>query len=150
MQEGRIVAVCMSRSKGTPKKNVGHGVVEVGVGLQGDAHQGDWHRQISLLSKEQIAGMENKGLEVGPGSFAENLTTEGIDLDSVRLGDRLRIGTNVVLEITQIGKECHTRCAIFHTIGECIMPERGLFARVVQGGDVQVGDRISLVADASD
>lgn len=143
--KGRIVAVCLSKRKGVPKTDAGRGVLEVGFGLQGDAHGGDWHRQVSLLAVEQIALMADKGLDVESGSFAENLTTEGLDLDSVKVGDKLKIGATAAIEVTQIGKECHTRCAIYHKVGECIMPERGVFAIVIAGGEVKVGDEISLM-----
>lgn len=144
MADGKVIAVCTSRKKGTPKTDVGVGLVEEGFGIQGDAHGGDWHRQVSLLSIEQIRTMREKGLEVGPGSFAENITTEGFDLGTVKVGDKLKVGSNALLEVTQIGKECHTRCAIYHTIGECIMPEQGVFAKVLQGGEIQVGDSVDF------
>lgn len=143
MSAGTVIAVCTSKKKGTPKADVGAGVLEEGFGLKGDAHGGDWHRQVSLLAIEQIDTMKNKGLDVKPGSFAENLTTQGFDLGAVRVGDRLKVGDSVVLEVTQIGKECHTRCAIFNKVGECIMPEQGVFAKVVTGGEVRTGDSIS-------
>ena len=144
MSSGRVIAVCTSTRKGIPKSDVGSGVLQEGFGLAGDAHGGDWHRQVSLLSIEQIRTMQDKGLDVGPGSFAENITTEGFALELVKVGDRIRVGRSVVLEVTQIGKECHTRCAIYHTIGECIMPEQGVFTRVVSGGPIEVGDSIEL------
>ncbi|MBI5568807.1 MAG: MOSC domain-containing protein [Desulfomonile tiedjei] len=144
MSAGTVIAVCVSKRKGTPKTDVGSGLLEVGFGLAGDAHGGDWHRQVSLLSSEEIGTMAAKGLEVKPGSFAENLTTQGFDLGSVKPGDRLRVGESAVLEVTQIGKECHTRCAIYHKIGECIMPEKGVFAVVIQGGSVKNGDLIDF------
>lgn len=143
MHAGKIIAVCTSKHKGTPKKDVGSGVLKEGFGIEGDAHGGDWHRQVSLLSIEQIGTMRDKGLDVIPGSFAENLTTEGFDLEALQVGDRLKVGGQVVLEISQIGKECHTRCAIYHKIGECIMPEKGIFAIVVKGGTVKTGDSIA-------
>ncbi len=132
----------MSKRKGTPKQDMSSGILREGHGLENDAHAGDWHRQVSLLSIEQIKTMEEKGLDVEAGSFAENLTTEGFDLDSVVVGDQLKVGDSAVLEITQIGKECHTRCAIYHKVGECIMPERGVFAKVIKGGEVKAGDSI--------
>ena len=144
MSSGKIIAVCTSETKGTPKSDVGSGVLQEGFGLVGDAHGGDWHRQVSLLSIEQIRTMQDKGLEVGPGSFAENITTEGFNLGLVKVGDRIRVGRSVVLEVTQIGNECHTRCAIYNTVGECIMPEQGVFTRVVNGGAIKVGDSIEL------
>jgi MOSC domain-containing protein YiiM len=145
MATGKITAVCTSKHKGTPKSDVGMGVLEVGYGLRGDAHGGDWHRQVSLLSTEQIATMKEKGLDVEAGSFAENLTTIDFDLGSVKVGDRIRVGDSAILEITQIGKECHTRCAIYHKVGDCIMPEQGVFARVLEGGDVKKGDPVDFV-----
>ena len=145
MSSGTIIAVCSSKHKGTPKTDVHSGTLEEGFGLSGDAHGGDWHRQVSLLSIEQIRTMAEKGLDVKPGSFAENLTTEGFDLRAVKLGDRLRIGGSALVEVTQIGKECHTRCAIYYKVGECIMPEQGVFARVITGGEVKVGDSITLI-----
>jgi len=99
---------------------------------------------VSLLSTEQIETMKSKGLEVGPGSFAENLTTTDFDLGSVKIGDRIKVGASAILEVTQIGKECHTRCAIYHKIGECIMPEQGVFARVIEGGEVKAGDAVDF------
>lgn len=144
MAVGKIIAVCTSKKKGIPKVDVGSGILEVGFGLQGDVHGGDWHRQISLLSIEQIDSMKGKGFDVKPGSFAENITTEGFDLPSVKVGDRLRLGETAVVEVTQIGKECHTRCAIFNKIGECIMPEQGVFARVITGGNVKAGDEVDF------
>ncbi len=142
MAAGRITAVCVSKKKGVPKTDVGSGVLEEGFGLTGDAHGGDWHRQISLLSEERIATMRHKGLDVTAGSFAENLTTADFDLDSVEVGDRLKVGPSAILEVTQIGKECHTRCAIYHIAGDCIMPERGVFAKVIAGGPVKIGDTV--------
>jgi len=144
MSSGTIIAVCTSKKKGTPKADVGSGFLEEGFGLQGDAHGGDWHRQVSLLAIEQIMGMKAKGLDVKPGSFAENLTTEGFDLAAVTVGTRLRVGESALLEVTQIGKECHTRCAIYNKIGECIMPEQGVFATVIKGGLVKSGDPIDF------
>ncbi len=145
MSQGIIRAVCLSKKKGIPKTEVPSGVLEVGFGFQGDAHGGDWHRQVSLLAIESINAMAEKGVDVKPGSFAENLTTEGFDLDSIQVGRKVKVGESVVLEITQIGKECHTRCAIYHKIGDCIMPKQGIFAKVLTGGPVKTGDPISYV-----
>jgi MOSC domain-containing protein YiiM len=144
MSTGTIIAVCTSKKKGTPKSDVGSGFLEEGFGLKGDAHGGDWHRQVSLLSIEQIDTMKAKGYDVKAGSFAENFTTRGFDLASVKVGDRLKLGASALLEVTQIGKECHTRCAIFNKVGECIMPEQGVFAKVIVGGEVKTGDSISF------
>ena len=145
MSSGTIIAVCTSVKKGTPKAEVESAVVEKGFGLKGDAHGGDWHRQISLLSMEQIEKMKEKGFDVKPGSFAENLTTRGFDLGAVKIGDRLKIGETVLLEVTQIGKECHSRCAIYHQVGDCIMPKKGVFARVLTGGRIRRGDSIRIL-----
>ncbi|MGC8660042.1 MAG: MOSC domain-containing protein [Desulfomonilaceae bacterium] len=145
-KNGQVIAVCFSEKKGTPKTDKGEGILEVGFGLKGDAHGGDWHRQVSLLAIEQIETMKNKGFDVKPGSFAENICTEGFDLGSIKVGERLKIGQSVILEVTQIGKECHTRCAIYNKIGECIMPEQGVFATVVEGGVIRSGDPIEVIA----
>ncbi len=145
MSQGKIIAVCSSKHKGTPKTDVGSGILEVGYGLKGDGHGGDWHRQVSLLAIEQIDTMKDKGFDVKPGSFAENLTTQGFDLEAVKVGDRLKVGETAILEITQIGKECHTRCAIYHKIGDCIMPKLGIFAIVITGGEVKAGDAVDYV-----
>lgn len=149
MNSGTIAAVCASKRKGTPKRNILSGRLVEGFGLESDAHGGDWHRQISLLGMEQIRSMKAKGLELGPGAFAENITTEGLDLTSVRIGDRLALGEAAIVEITQIGKECHTKCAIFHTIGDCIMPEQGVFAKILKGGPIKTGDSIRLIHSQS-
>jgi len=140
-----IEAVCVSSEKGTRKRNVDRGVLVLGHGLEGDAHAGDWHRQVSLLAIESIDKMRAKGLDVGPGDFAENLTTRGLDLPSLPIGSLLAVGGQSpppLLEVTQIGKECHTRCAIFYQAGDCVMPREGIFARVIRGGPVAVGDPI--------
>jgi MOSC domain-containing protein YiiM len=141
----RIIAVCKSDKKGTKKKDVGEGLLEADFGLVGDAHADCCtHRQVSLLAVESIDKMRALGLDVNPGDFAENLTTEEIDLISLPVGTRLSVGKQVILEITQIGKECHTRCAIFRQVGKCIMPEEGVFARVIRGGPVKAGDQIKV------
>jgi len=116
-------------------------------GIVGDAHAADWHRQVSLLAVESIEKMTAKGAKVFPGNFAENITTEGIDLSILSVGDRLCAGTAVELEITQLGKKCHSRCAIYDQIGDCIMPREGIFAKVVKGGSIKVGDIIGLKND---
>jgi MOSC domain-containing protein YiiM len=138
---GRVVAVCTSSKKGVRKKNVGEGELVVESGLAGDAHAGPWHRQVSLLALESIDKMRAKGLQVGPGDFAENITTEGLDLPSLPVGTRLRLGDSEA-EVTQIGKECHTRCAIYYQAGDCVMPREGIFVRILTGGQVKVGDAI--------
>ena len=140
-----IVAVCTSEAKGERKTDVGEAELRVDFGLVGDAHGGDWHRQVSLLAIESIDKMRAAGLDVGPGDFAENLTTRGLNLYSLPIGTRLRIGDSVLLEMTQIGKECHDRCAIYHQAGDCVMPREGVFAIVLEGGPVRTGDSVELV-----
>lgn len=138
-----IVAVCISNEVGTKKKPVGHANLVEDLGMEGDAHAGYLpNRHVSLLALESIEKMRDQGLDVGPGDFAENITTQGIDLPSLPLGTRLTIGPQAVLQITQIGKECHTRCAIYYQAGDCIMPKEGVFARVVRGGPICDGDPI--------
>lgn len=141
---GVVVAVCMSETKGVSKRDVGRARLVEGHGLEGDAHAGPWHRQVSLLAEESIEKMRTKGIDVGPGAFAENITTRGIDLYHLPVGTRLEVGPEVVLEITQIGKECHTGCAIFRQVGECVMPREGIFAKVVRGGEIKRGDEIRV------
>jgi MOSC domain-containing protein YiiM len=140
-----IIAVCTSLAKGERKKDVGRGELQKGFGLVGDAHGGDWHRQVSLLAIESIDKMRAAGLNVGPGDFAENLTTRGINLYSLPIGTRFRVGATALLEMTQIGKECHDRCAIYHQAGDCVMPKEGVFAVVLEGGHVKNGDSLELL-----
>ena len=142
---GIIKAVCTSPKKGMRKKDVGKGELVVEHGLQGDAHAGSWHRQVSLLAMESIAKMQAMGLTVGPGDFAEILTTVGIDLVSLPIGTRLRVGPEAVGEVTQIGKECHTRCAIYQQAGDCVMPREGIFIKVISSGPVKAGDSIEII-----
>ncbi len=142
---GIIKAVCTSPKKGMRKKDVGDGLLIEGHGLNNDAHAGDWHRQVSLLAIESIDKMRALGLDVGPGDFAENLTTDGIDLVSLPLGTRLKIGSEAVGEVTQIGKECHRRCAIYYQAGDCVMPKEGIFIRVLTGGKVKAGETIEVI-----
>lgn len=140
-----IIAVCISKEKGTRKKAVNEGVLQEDYGLVGDAHADCCtHRQVSLLAMESIDKMRALGLTVGPGDFAENLTTEGIDLVSLPIGTRMSIGKEITLEITQIGKECHAPCAIYRQAGMCVMPTEGIFARVIGGGVTRVGDPIEV------
>lgn len=142
---GRIIAVCTSDKKGTKKQDVKEGLLKKDFGLVGDAHADFYtQRQVSLLALESIEKMRAFGLDVGPGDFAENLTTEGIDLMSLPVGTRISVGERVVLEITQIGKECHTKCDIYRRVGRCVMPDEGVFARVIRGGRVKVGDTIQV------
>jgi MOSC domain-containing protein YiiM len=143
---GIIKAVCTSPEKGMRKKAVGEGLLVQEHGLQDDAHSGPWHRQVSLLAMESIDKMRALGLDVGPGDFAENLTTEGIDLVHLPVGTKLKIGSEAVGEVTQIGKECHNRCAIYYQAGDCVMPKEGIFIRVLAGGKVQTGDTIEVIS----
>jgi len=144
--KGKVIAVCTSEKKGMRKKNIGKGELIEGFGLKGDAHGGDWHRQVSLLAVESIEKMQKKGLKVGPGDFAENITTKGLDLVNLPVGTRLRVN-GALMEVTQIGKECHSRCAIYYQAGDCVMPREGIFVRVLKGGPVQVGDIVEVVSE---
>lgn len=148
MKQARIIAVCTSKDKGMPKANVHECEVLKGRGLKGDAHAGSGKRQVSLLAEETIAKMRSKaeehGVQLIPGSFAENLTTEGIDLPKLPVGTTLKVGQELLLRITQIGKECHTGCAIRKAVGDCVMPREGVFAEVLNDGLVKVGDEIII------
>ena len=137
-----VTSVNMSERTGTVKRAVPEVTMDA-RGIVGDAHAGDWHRQVSLLAIESIDKMRKLGFNVGPGDFAENLTTEGIALVSLPVGTRLSVG-DVILEISQIGKECHSGCAIMRQTGKCIMPKEGIFAKVIHGGQVKAGDTINL------
>ncbi len=149
MKLAKIIAVCTSKAKGTPKENIRCCEVLKGRGLKGDAHAGSGKRQVSLLAEETIAKMrpkaEEHGVQLIPGSFAENLTTEGIDLPQLPVGTTLKVGQELLLRITQIGKECHTGCAIRKAVGDCVMPREGVFAEVLTDGIVKVGDEITLL-----
>lgn len=137
----KIVATCISKNKGERKTPVKRVELRENHGIVGDAHAGDWHRQISLLAQESIDKMRKLGLDVNKGDFAENLTTEGINLVELPIGSKLKIG-DTLLEVTQIGKECHTRCAIYHQAGDCVMPKEGIFAKVLQEGNISPGAEI--------
>jgi MOSC domain-containing protein YiiM len=141
----KIVSIAVSRKKGTPKTPVDEAFIAKDHGLEGDAHAGPWHRQVSLLAAESIEAARAQGLEVGFGDFAENIATFGVDWKTLPVGTRARLGAEVVLEITQIGKECHTRCAIFYKAGDCIMPREGVFARVIHEGTVRRGDPVEIL-----
>ena len=140
----RIEAICTSSAKGIPKTLCERAVLREGHGVEGDAHAGDWHRQVSLLPLERIQEFRDRGAEVVYGDFGENLVVSGLDLDAMTVGDRLACG-GAVLELTQFGKECHSRCRIFGKMGDCIMPRHGVFARVIAGGAVATGDAIALI-----
>ena len=144
IQKGKVLAVNISEDKGTKKKNIHSCAVIKDSGLKGDAHAGPWHRQVSLLANESIRKMKDMGLNVGYGDFAENITTEGVDLVHLPIGTEIRIGHAVILRVTQIGKVCHDRCAIYYQAGDCIMPKEGIFAEVTNEGEVKVGDKILI------
>ncbi len=141
---GKALAVCTSAVRGVQKENQGAARFIAGYGLDGDAHAGDWHRQVSLLSADEIAAFNARGAAVEPGAFGENLVVEGIDFRTLPVGTLLRCG-DVLLEVTQIGKACHHHCAIFHKMGDCIMPREGIFARVLEGGRIAAGDEMTVV-----
>jgi len=145
--KGRIKAISVSKQKGMRKANVPEAELHADFGIVGDAHAGDWDRQISLLEIECIDIMAAKGANVSPGAFAENITTEGIDLSALKLGGKLKLGVDAEIKITQFGKKCHGRCKIYEQIGDCIMPRKGVFARVSRGGSIIVGDDIEVIAD---
>jgi MOSC domain-containing protein YiiM len=142
--KGRVVSINISDKKGMRKKPVRTAEIITEHGIKGDAHASStWHRQISLLALESIKKMQNLGLKVNPGDFAENITTEGIDLIALPIGTQMKIG-DVETEVSQIGKECHTRCAIYYQAGDCVMPKEGIFVKVLKGGKIEVGDKISV------
>lgn len=142
---GKIISVCISKEKQTKKKDIRKALIIKNYGLQYDAHA-DFNskRQVSLLAKESIDKIRDMGLEVNKGDFAENLTIIGIDLKSLEIGTFLAVGEKVILKVTQIGKECHSPCAIYHQVGMCVMPSEGIFAEVIDGGIVKVGDEIRV------
>jgi MOSC domain-containing protein YiiM len=141
----KIVSIAVSTKKGTPKTPVEEAYLVKEHGLEGDAHSGPWHRQVSLLASESIDQANLQGLNVGFGDFAENIATVGVDWKTLPIGTRVRLGAQVLLEITQIGKECHNRCAIFYKAGDCIMPREGVFARVLEEGPIRCGDPIEIL-----
>lgn len=138
----KIVSIAFSRKKGTRKTPVKEALLLENHGLEEDAHAGQWHRQVSFLASESIAKARKQGLDVDFGDFAENIATEGIDWLGIALGTQFQLGDTAIVEITQIGKECHKKCAIFYQAGDCIMPREGVFARVIKGGTIRVGDTI--------
>lgn len=145
-KSGKILAISVSTKKGIPKTNVNTAHLIVAHGIEGDAHAGEWHRQISLLSIDSIEKMRQAGLpELNPGDFAENLTTDLSAINQIPLGTKLKIGEDTIIEITQIGKECHSRCAIFDKVGDCVMPREGIFAKVISGGSIQINDTIEIL-----
>lgn len=142
---GKVLAINISEKKGVPKKTIDEGLFEVDHGLVGDAHAGNWHRQVSLLGEESIQKMRDIGIEgLCTGRFAENLTTEGIELYKLPVGTKLKIG-ETIQEVTQIGKECHTKCAIFQQVGSCVMPTDGIFTKILKPGKIKTGDEIEII-----
>lgn len=142
---GKVVAVCISEKRGTQKKNIGKGHFIENFGIEGDAHAGDWHRQVSLLSYDRIKEFNEKGAGVMDGAFGENLVVEGFDFKRLPVGTRLSCN-DVILEMTQIGKECHSHCEIYKKMGDCIMPREGVFSRVIQGGTIEAGDEMTILS----
>ena len=143
--QGSVVSINISDNKGERKKPVDEATVSENFGIEGDAHaSAAWHRQVSLLALESIQKMEAAGLRLQPGDFAENITTMGLDLLALPVGTRMRIGSDIVGEVSQIGKECHTRCAIYYQAGDCVMPKEGIFIKILQGGRIRKGDKIEV------
>ena len=145
--KGRIKAISVSKERGTKKVNVPEAELLADFGIIGDAHAANWHRQVSLLAAESIDKMTAKGAKVSPGDFAENITTEGLNLHELPVGSKLKLGQSVELEITQFGKKCHSRCEIFEQVGDCIMPREGVFAKVTRAGAINVGGVIEVIND---
>lgn len=143
---GKVMAVCISEKKGTQKVRVEEVYLREQHGIEGDAHAGNWHRQVSLLSFETIEDFKTRGAEIVDGAFGENIIVQGIDLIHLPIGTRLKCGT-IILEVTQIGKECHSHCEIYWKMGECIMPVNGIFTRVLQGGKMKEGDEIIVCSE---
>ena len=143
---GKVLAVCIREKKGTEKQNVGSARFIEDWGIENDSHAGKWHRQVSLLSHEKIEAFRARGAEVIDGAFGENLVVEGYDFRALPVGTKFRCN-DVVLELTQIGKECHSGCAIYQKMGECIMPREGVFTRVLHGGVISVGDELTIMEE---
>lgn len=141
---GKVMAVCRSEAKGTQKQNIGKGVFKVDHGLVGDAHAGNWHRQVSLLSFDKVEDFRAKGADVDYGAFGENLVVEGIDFKTLPVGTHLKCN-EVEMEVTQIGKKCHSHCEIFKVMGDCIMPREGIFVKILHEGEIAVGDDLQVV-----
>jgi cyclic pyranopterin phosphate synthase len=146
ISSGKVVAISISKKKGIPKTNVQSAKLIENFGIEGDIHAGNWHRQISFLALESIDRMRAKGLpNLRPGAFAENITTEFLELPNLEIGTRMKIGKETELEITQIGKECHNKCAIYFKVGDCVMPREGIFAKVIKGGHIFIDDKIEIL-----
>ncbi len=143
---GKIISINISPKKGMRKKAVDSVLLKDNFGIENDAHASEkWHRQVSLLAVESIKKMTDKGLDVGPGDFAENITTEGIELPVLPIGTKMMIGDDIELEVSQIGKLCHARCAIYEQAGDCVMPREGIFVKVIKGGTIKTGDTINIL-----
>ncbi|MCP4725666.1 MAG: MOSC domain-containing protein [bacterium] len=142
-EQGRIAAISISEVKGVPKENTGSAILKNNFGIVGDAHAGS-ERQVSLLAMESIETMKSKGVNVKPGDFAENITTAGLDYSNIGIGAQITVGSSILFEVTQIGKVCHDRCRIYKTIGDCVMPRDGIFAAVLTGGTMNIGDIIKI------
>jgi len=145
--EAKVHAISISEKKGMRKENVESALLKVDFGIVGDAHAAKWHRQVSLLAKESIKKMQDLGLSVDSGDFAENITTAGIELVTLPIGTILKVGGEVTLRISQIGKECHDKCAIYYQAGDCVMPREGVFAEVITGGSIRPGDKIEVTTN---
>ena len=145
---GKVIAVCVSEKKGTQKTNVGTVTLKEDWGIENDAHAGNWHRQVSLLSYEKVEEFRAKGAVVDDGAFGENLVVSGYDFKSLPIGTKFRCN-DVLLELTQVGKECHSHCAIYKVMGDCIMPREGVFTRVLHGGTISVGDELTIVEEGA-
>jgi MOSC domain-containing protein YiiM len=143
----KIVSIAVSKKKGTRKTPVDEIFISKDHGLEGDAHAGKWHRQVSFLSSESIEAARQQGLDVTFGDFAENVATTGIDWKTIPVGTRIKLGRTVLVEITQIGKECHNKCAIYYKAGDCIMPREGVFARVLEEGNIHCGDQVQIMQE---
>jgi MOSC domain-containing protein YiiM len=141
---GKVIAVCISEKRGTAKVNIQKAKLIENFGIEQDAHAGDWHRQVSLLSYNKVEDFRNKGAQVADGAFGENLLVEGIDFKTLKVGTHLACN-EVILEMTQIGKECHSHCEIYKQVGDCIMPREGVFAKVIHGGTIEIGDELYVV-----
>ena len=145
-RKGKIKAISISTKKGIPKTNIREAKLIKGYGIEGDVHSGKWHRQVSLLAFESIEKMKKKGFpDLRPGSFAENITTQFINIQKIAEGTQIKIGKEAELEITQLGKECHSKCSINIEVGDCIMPREGIFAKVTKGGIIKLNDKISII-----
>lgn len=142
----KITSIAISKKKGTRKTCINAARLVENFGLEGDAHGGDWHRQVSFLAQESIESAQSQGLTVTFGDFAENIATIGIDWKNLPVGTRVKLGDKALVEVTQIGKECHKKCAIYYQAGDCIMPREGVFAKVLHGGDIRLEDPVEILA----